>query len=62
MKDRYMTKKQLIEELEVSRKQIVKLKKAETKRKHAEEALRQSEEKPGKCWTNNGRIRNKMMC
>jgi len=36
MKDQYKTKTQLIEELETLRKQIVKLKKVETKRKHGD--------------------------
>ncbi len=44
MKDQYKTKKQLIEELEVLRNQLVKLKKAKTNRKRSEETLRESEE------------------
>ena len=43
MKDQYKTKTQLIEELETLRKQIVKLKKVETKRKQAEDSLRESQ-------------------
>ena len=45
MKDQSKTKTQLIEELETLRKQVAKLKRMETKRKPAEEALRESEEK-----------------
>lgn len=45
MKDQYKKKKLLIEELEASRRQVVKLRKEEAKRKRAEEALRESEEK-----------------
>jgi len=44
MKDQYKTKKQLIEELEVLRNQLVKPKKTEPKHKRVEEALRESEE------------------
>lgn len=40
MKDQYKNKKQLIEELEVLRKELVKLKKIETKQKKAKEKLR----------------------
>ena len=43
MKDQYKTKKQLIEELEVLRNQLVGPKNAEANRIHAEEALRESE-------------------
>ena len=43
MKDQSKTKTQLIEELETLRKQIVKLKKVETKRKQAEDSLRESQ-------------------
>ena len=45
MKDQYKKKKQLIEELEALRRQVVKLRREEAKRKRAEEALRESEEK-----------------
>ena len=45
MKDIAIIKKQLIEELETLRKQIDKQKKAETKRKKIEEALRENENK-----------------
>jgi len=45
MKDQYKTKKQLIEELEVLRNQLVKPKKTEANHKRAEETLRESEEK-----------------
>ncbi len=44
MKDQYKTKKQLIEELEVLRNQLVKPKKTKANRKRAEEALRGNEE------------------
>jgi two-component system cell cycle sensor histidine kinase/response regulator CckA len=44
MKDQYKTKKQLIEELEVLRNQLIKPKKTQANRKRAEEALQQSEE------------------
>ncbi len=44
MKDQYKTKKQLIEELEVLRNQLVKLEKVKTNRKRLEETLRESEE------------------
>jgi PAS domain S-box-containing protein len=44
MKDQYKTKKQLIEELEVLRNQLVRLKKAETNRKRAEEDLKVRED------------------
>jgi PAS domain S-box-containing protein len=44
MKDQYKTKKQLIEELEALRNQLVGLKKAETKRKRAEEDLKVRED------------------
>jgi two-component system cell cycle sensor histidine kinase/response regulator CckA len=44
MKDQNKTKKQLIEELEVLRNQLVEPKKGETKRKPVKEALRESEE------------------
>jgi hypothetical protein len=40
MEDQYKNKKQLIEELEVLRKELVKLKKIETKQKKAKEKLR----------------------
>ncbi len=43
MKEQCKTKKQLIEETEVLRKQVLKLEKAETERKRAKEALRESE-------------------
>ena len=45
MKDQYKTKKQLIEELEALRKQVVKLKRLEAKQRQVEEALRKSEER-----------------
>ncbi len=45
MKDQYKKKKQLIEELEALRRQVVKLRREEAKRKRTEEALRESEEK-----------------
>jgi PAS domain S-box-containing protein len=45
MKDQYKTKKQLIEELEVLRNQLVEPKKAETKRKRVEKALKESEQR-----------------
>jgi two-component system cell cycle sensor histidine kinase/response regulator CckA len=45
MKDQYKTKKQLIEELEVLRNQLVGPKKAETKRKRVKEALQTTNER-----------------
>ena len=45
MKDQYKTKKQLLEELEVFRNELAELKKAETNRKRAEEALKESEQR-----------------
>ena len=44
MKVKDKTKKQLLEEMEVLHKQLVKLKKAETERKRAEEALKERQE------------------
>jgi len=45
MKEEDKTKEQLLEELESLRRQIAELKEAETKRRRAEEALRESEER-----------------
>ncbi len=45
MKDPCKTKKQLVEEVEVLRKQLVKLKKAETKRRRVEETLKTTNER-----------------
>jgi len=45
MKDKYKTKKHLIEELEALRKQVVKMKEVEVKRKRSEEGLQETEDR-----------------
>ena len=45
MKDLHKTKKQLVEEVEVLRKQLAKLKRAETKRQRVEKTLKRTNER-----------------